>query len=183
MSKRYGRNQKRRHRERIAALEVSEQRLGDRAARSERALSTLRSEVADWDEEIRRLLGSYSAFQKDVPTFATDHPIREMPAMERLQPYADYGADIPFSMAMSQHIRMQRYITTIESDPIRWSKLIRFVEADRRGAHVAYSMSDEMVMQAKFGPREMHYLAERIAYELINHANAGPEKSAERKRG
>lgn len=178
MGNRYGRNQKRRHREQIAALErarIEDKRRLDSALKR---AADLDNEMQDWDEEIRRLLGTYSALRRSAPEFRSAHPIREMSIIEPMRFSASYGAEVA-EMTMPTRERMRRFVFTLERDDIRMQRLIRFMETDGLGG-VAYSISDAALAQG-FGRREVAYLAHQIAENLANHWNArerAPAKSA-----
>lgn len=168
MGKRYGRNQKRQHRARIAALE--EMREMDRAIlrRTFADLAALKSEVEEWDEEIRRLLGEYSAFRRDTPEFRSNHPIREMPIIEPAP--SAWEPDAVLTIPVPTRERMRRFIFTINKDDMRMQRLIRFMETDGMGG-VAYSISETALMQG-FGKREIAYMAHKIAANLAEHWNS-----------
>lgn len=167
MSKRYGRNQKRQHRARIAALEEMHEM--DRALLAERSaeLSSLKLEVYEWDEEIRRLLGEYSALRRNTPELRSNHPIREMPIFEPA-PYR-YEPDVTLTMTMPTRERMRRFVFTIRKDDMRMQRLIRFMEADGDGG-VAYAIS-ETALAHGFGKREIAYMAHEIASSMAGHWN------------
>lgn len=167
MGKRYGRNQKRQHRARIAALEEMHEM--DRAIlrRTSAELAALKSEVEEWDEEIRRLLGEYSALRRNTPEFRSNHPIREMsirdPAPSRYEP------DVALTMTMQTRERMRRFVFTIRKDDMRMQRLIRFMETDGDGG-VAYVIS-ETALAHGFGKREIAYMAHEIASNMALHWN------------
>lgn len=173
MGNRYGRNQKRQHRERIAALEkmheIDRALLGKVSA----DLTSLRDEVEEWDEEIRRLLGNHSALRRDTPEIVSSNPIREMPLREPIQSL--YGSDAAhITMAMPTRERMRRFIFTIRKDDLRMQRLIRFMEADGAGG-VAYSISETALRQG-FGRREIAYMAHEIASNLVDYWNGQRDK-------
>lgn len=174
MSKRYGRNQKRRARERIAALE--EAHTMDRALLADvsKRAADLDAEMREWDEEIRRLMGSYSALRRHTPEMQSSHPIREMVICEPLMNMAGFDAmdNELSSMTMSVRERMRRFVFTMKRDDMRAQRLIRFMEIDGKGG-VAYAIS-ECAIANGFGKREISYLAHKIASNMAHHWNSQP---------
>lgn len=179
MGKRYGRNQKRRHREQIAALH--ETHVIDRALldRTSMRAAELDSEMREWDEEIRRLCGEYSALRRVTPELKSRHPIREMPIVEPLGT-RPFGGEMEISASMTMNVRerMRRFVFTLEHDDMRMQRLIRFMEADGRGG-VAYAISD-LALERGFGRREIAYLANEIATNMARHWNG--QQAKERKK-
>lgn len=178
MSKRYGRNQKRRHRDRIAALEQSQEM--DRAllSRVSSELSSLRSEVEQWDEEIRRLLGEHSALRRETHEVLSRNPLREVPIrMPVSKPYDVEAMDM-VQPTMWARERMRRFVFTIQKDDLRMQRLIRFMEIDGYGG-VAYSISETALAQG-FGRREIAYMAHEIATNMAGHWNSHERSMAVR---
>lgn len=176
MGNRYGRNQKRRHRERIEWLERHYAAAKANAAQAVYELGLLQNEVQEWDEEIRRLLGEYSALRRRTPEMQSGHPIREMPIRERIayQRYSEYEGAM--SMPSASRERMRRFVLTIErGDRYRMERFIRFMETDGLGG-VAYCIS-ETALAHGFGRREIAYLAIDIAKSLAEHWNSHEAKS------
>lgn len=169
MANRYGRNQKRRHREQIAALQEASQM--DRALldRVSKRAADLDAEMTAWDEEIRRLLGTHSALRRRTPEMQSSRPIREMPIMQRITSYDAMGSDV-LEMPANTRERMRRFVFTLERDDMRMQKLIRFMETDGRGG-VAYAISETALAQG-FGRREIAYLAHEIAAKMVGHFNS-----------
>jgi hypothetical protein len=173
MSKRYGRNQKRRARERIAALE--EAHTMDRALLADvsKRAADLDAEMREWDEEIERLMGSYSALRRHTPEMHSSHPIREMAFMEPVSRAIDFSAEISASdMVLNVRERMRRFVFTMNRDDMRMQRLIRFMEIDGKGG-VAYAISERAIANG-FGKREISYLAHEIASNMAHHWNNQP---------
>lgn len=175
MGKRYGRNQKRRAREQIAALEESH--IMDRALLADvsKRAAELDAEMREWDEEIRRLLGTYSALRRRTPEMLSSHPIREMPIHEPISHMSRFDGEISMSeMTIPVRERMRRFIFTLSRDDIRMQRLIRFMETDGKGG-VAYSISEHAIANG-FGRREIAYLAHEIASNMAGHWNSQPAR-------
>ena len=169
MASRYGRNQKRRARERIAALEKAHEM--DRALLDyiSKKAASLDAEMRQWDDEVRRLCGEYSALRRKTPTMETNHPIREMPILGRVgRVYAE--AAIAEASPMATRERMRRFVFSMDRDDMRLQQLIRFKETDGRGNVVAYSVS-ETALKHGFGPRDVDYLAREIAHNMVRFFN------------
>ena len=175
MSKRYGRNQKRRARELIAALE--DMHTMDRAhlAYVSKRAAELDAEMRAWDEEIKRMLGTYSALRRSTPEMHSSHPIRDMPIHEPISRMIRLDGEISMSeMTMPVRERMRRFVFTLRRDDMRMRRLIRFMETDGKGG-VAYSISEEAIAHG-FGRREISYLANEIASNMANHWNSQPAR-------
>lgn len=171
MSKRYGRNQKRAHRARIAELERSSALEADKGADARRKYGDLQSAVTEWDDEIRRLLGTYSALRFKTQEMETSHPIREMAVMQEVRPWSmDDGSLISPSAAEFRE-RMCRWVLKIEEDPMQYRRLFRFTETNGTGMVVAYSLSMDQFMLHGFGPRDELHLAREIARRMVQHVN------------
>lgn len=66
MSKRYGRNQKRKHREQIASLAADLSRVLTKWGEERHRVNVLETKIAEWNERIEQLLGRYSALRPEL---------------------------------------------------------------------------------------------------------------------
>ena len=167
MASRYGRKQRRQHRERIAALEDEVAAAWARESRALARAASLDNEMHNWDEEIRRLLGAYSAFRRTTPEMTSPYPIREMPIMDRVRPFA-YSDRIEMD-ALPCRERISRFVLSLDRDDVSLQRLIRFMESDGKGG-VAYAMS-EHALKHGMGRREVEYLFRSIAENMVKHWN------------
>ena len=165
MSKRYGRNQKRAHRAQIAALTEAHERESKLAAHLGREVRSLRHEMEEWDDEIARLLGEYSAFRRQTPVVETGNPMREIPIMPRRHTMS-YAGDVTINASTYIRERMFRFIAYCQTDDIHMRRIMRLIEHDRRTDEWAYSVS-ELMLRAGFDNREVEYLAQQIAREFV----------------
>lgn len=172
MAQRYGRRRKRAHLARIAELTEAHQRETSLCRHLGSEVRRLNSRMEEWDDEITRLLGEYSAFRRETPVVETSHPLRELPIRPRI-------ADAYRSLAMAGGFpemetmvreRMYRFFVFCDQDDMRMRQIIRLIEHDRRTGEFAYSIS-EAVLRTGFGQREIEYLAMKIAREMSDAFN------------
>lgn len=121
MAKRYGRNQRREHRERIAELSVEQERLQIRYDLKCAQLRELHQVIDDWDYDIRQLLGAYSAFLVETPS-----------VVGKVPPFrVDIGGfDISFSPLLTG--------MSIDPQPIRLMSTLRHEISIRDNPHKPY---------------------------------------------
>lgn len=175
MARRYGRNQRRAHRETITRQEREIEMAKRDVVNAWKRSKELEQEMLDWDEEIRRLLGDYSAFRRQTPELATQHSIREMPA--RL-PTASFlwGPGESMTMTMtepvtepaSSRISIARFVASIDHHDLRMETTVRFREVNLGKGESAYCISDSMLAWCGgMGKREVQWLAHEIAKKLV----------------
>lgn len=128
----------------------------------------LEREMRDWDAEVRRLLGPLTAYQRTTPQVAVDehHPHHRVALPMRAR---DLRADTPIvPEGVFEHhaetIRMFRL--RYDRHEMRMTRDIRFEAVDRKGV-VAYSLSETMLNGPGFGERDVYWLAERIAKQML----------------
>lgn len=167
MSQRYGRKRKRAHLARITALEEENQRENALLRDKSRRLADLESEVVEWDAEIKRQFGEYSAIRRRTPQITSQYPIREMAVYQPLSPRFD-AYDLAAPMVMVKE-RMRRFVFERHDDVETMRRHMRFVDVDGRGG-VTYTMSEPAVSRG-FGPREEEHIARTIARSMVNHWN------------
>lgn len=167
MSKRYGRNQKRAHRAQIAALTEAHERESKLAAHLGREVRSLRHEMEEWDDEIARLLGEYSAFRRQTPVVESRQPMREIPIMPRRHTMSYVKVTSTFSTVETYiRERMFRFISYCQTDDIQMRRIVRLIEHDGRTDEWAYSVSEPM-LRAGFDNREIEYLSQQIARAFV----------------
>lgn len=177
MAKRYGRNQRRKHRERIAELSVEQERLQIRYDLKCAQLRELHQVIDDWDYDIRQLLGAYSAFLVETPSVGGKVP----PFRVDVGGYDDRFCPFPGEMAIgTQTVRLMqtlRHEISIEDSPHTpyLEQVVRLSHDDGRNlpvVHTAYSIEGRTLM--RLGKRDIPYLAQKIAVELAAHWNGRP---------
>lgn len=184
MSKRYGRNQKRQHRERIAELERQIDQAKARAAnavmRANKAvdsLEVLKREVERWDKEIARILGGQSALRKDVASMESRHPVRELPVFPRASvAFSDYGEVTKRDIAGFALI-MNRYVVEIQRHAPTLELAVRLKETNH-GQTVAYVVSRELVRDLGFGEIDRIEIANMIAGAFVDLLNSDGSRAA-----
>jgi hypothetical protein len=164
MSKRYGKNQKRKHRERIADLE----RQNAAAVAGMRALSskhqTLLARVQDWDAEISNVLGELSAFRFKMPRERWQWATRDgvtVPLREDMQWNVSPEAAVCASMTTSQQ-RLASMRVESREDMLAMRRIITVAsECDgRRLFFYNYGLSRRDEVNVRRHERE--FLAEEI---------------------
>lgn len=188
MTRRYGRNQRRRARERIAELEAAvvkgaeaiiaaSKALGEAQSRAARAESYMR----DMADRIRRACGEDSALA--VP-----------PRRNKRQPWDPYHSrtavapDSPGPIfaridPVEERLEMLReelhhLVVHVERDPAGMRRLIHWIDMrdDSHGrlASIAHVMSEETIRRLGFSEAETMYLIEDIARQFVAMRNENP---------
>jgi DNA primase catalytic subunit len=194
MSKRYGRKQKRAHRETIADLawgmrtaqhQLAESRVLHK--RTHQALDDLREVIQFWDGEIRSLLGPYTSFSISDVTFRVSHPdsIRQMPIIMPVQ----LGALSEFDMVgeMKNHVQNLLHVvcSLTEEDHVRLSRFIsiRLKWGDQNREQSAFALSEAMWQHMRAdGGAGVARLAQRIMPDLIRLIVDALDKDRNRRR-
>lgn len=172
MSKRFGRNQRRKLREEVANLTASRDLHVQRTVRAQAETRELALRLSTWAEDIAHMLGRESAFNeqvmrqqvRDVRSFGG--ALRMMPPVRLLAPTR--GPEEPPQFASVENvIEAAIYLARIDGPPAdRMRRQLRIVLESRNG-DVAYAMSDDR--HRRWSPRDVRYMAEMIALEMARH--------------
>lgn len=191
MSRRYGRKQRRVARDRIEVLETAHRWACDtidserhRRITVERKVEFQLDRIKLWDTEIRSLLGPYTSFSIEEPTYRVDHPdqIRQMPVMPPLR-VVGLGT---YSMeeAVSYNIEtMLGFICGLDErvkERLRRLMTVRVVVGSERYGNEAYWAVTEFQWNEmkKSGPDSsgLERFIHRIAGDLVRLLVAPPKK-------
>jgi len=190
MGNRYGRKQKRAHREMIADLACVSRSLQTRLDgarndyRRERAkVSRLEDIFQNWDREIRSLLGPYSSFSINDATYRVDHPdqIRRMPILPPVSGFINFDSDIGIeSIAYYVETIFGFIVGLSEPDLVTLRRHIAMrvmVGSERQGDSSYYAFSESMWHALKTDrPEARTRMAYRIASDLVEVLARGAEK-------
>lgn len=181
MSRRYGRKQRREARATIEKLENHTIFFTDaliREARRRREAQDQRDFLVDrirlWDSEIRALLGPYTSFAIDAPTYRVDHPdqIRQMPVIPPMRTF--WSVDSHVGMAtMQQHIeRMLIFMVDFDEDVLiqmRRYLSIRLQIGSERVNEACYACSESTWKALTLDPQGpgMERTIERMTRDMI----------------
>lgn len=189
MSWRYGRKQKRAHREMIADLACVNFNLQKRLDsareeyRSERQkLNRLGDVIRDWDSEIRSLLGPYTSFSINDTTYRVDHPdqIRQMAVMPPLPRIIDFSSEIMVeSVAYHLSTILGFMVDLSEKDlmTLRQHLTLRVMIGSERLDSSYYAFSESMWHALKNdSPEGRERIASRVARDLVETLARGAEK-------
>lgn len=179
MGKRYGRNQKRAHREEIARLADNAVRL-DRALEMEAGLRSditarlraLESKVEDWDNDIRELLGRYSAFLVDTARLKASEIMRRIPIEEPARRVIDRD---PGERAAYTHAALRRIVASSAVIEENLRQVVRLIVERPGGAeelHFAYEIDGRVLLTV--GTREFPHAARAVAQSLFEAARRAP---------
>ncbi|WP_432475338.1 hypothetical protein ACRRRS_21820 (plasmid) [Brucella anthropi] len=170
MAKRYGRNQRRKHREQIAALEGT---LGakDDIHRKElrqlfRELDRVRSLIVAWDNDVRELVGRYSAFVIETLRVPGEHAF-VLPLFERLRAYAPLHPDFMSTNAVIDRMETLRCLLQFDACQTDLRYMVRFVQVDRyekEYLHLCYAVPQMELM--RMGGRDYTFLAKSISEQF-----------------
>lgn len=192
MSRRYGRKQRRAAQEMILDLACTNRMLRGRvnnqmaernAARAE--VEFLRDRIRLWDTEIRSLLGPYTSFSIEEPTYRVDHPdqIRQMPVLAPLS-VRPFGPSEIVEQSIAYHIQtMLGFMYRLDEEYLtRLRRLITLrvvVGREPRGETGYYAVSEDMWYQMKRdGPNSpgLERFIHRIAGDLVRLLVAPPKE-------
>lgn len=191
MSRRYGRKQRRAARYRIEVLETAHSWACD-AVNSERHRRTaieqknefLLDRIRLWDTEIRSLLGPYTSFSIEEPTYRVDHPdqIRQMPIFPPLR--AVGSSEYSMEETVSYNIEtMLGFMCGLDEEYlVRLRRLLTvrvMVGREPRREDAYYAISEEMWHQMKRdGPNSpgLERFIHRIAGDFVRLLVAPPKK-------
>ncbi len=172
MAKRYGRNQRRKHREEIAAAQAD---LAKTTARYRAVLSELwelEEVIKDWDCDVRKLLGAYSAFLIETPSIAGDVKPFRVDSAFTLSPILTDEVLTP-SMSAMRIMRTLRHEVSVRNNPHTpyLEQVVRLSHDDGSGpiVHTAYTINDATLM--RLGKRDIPALASQIAEQMAAHWN------------
>jgi hypothetical protein len=172
MAKRYGRNQRRRHREQIAALEAAYERetalLRDISAK----LTRLRQQIYTWDCDVREMLGGYSALLVDTGRMRTDQPFLRIGITGPAEwPYLGDGKVDPAEATMLV-VDLKRLLVEAGVDRQQDLKQVirMLVERSdgREELHYAYTINGRALMT--LGQRDLPIIAKQVAEGLYRAA-------------
>lgn len=176
MGKRYGRNQRRRHREEIAALNSQVGRLKEAHERESglarhfaSRIRELEELIREWDGELTSLFGHYTAL-RSKPALHEGQPIRQLPVRRPVRPRADFGGHVSMDDMTNSIENIRAFVLQVRRDPPRMSRLFRFIERDGRGG-VTYAISEYQLATVGLGPRDVRMVAEMIANYLVDGIN------------
>jgi hypothetical protein len=174
MGSRYGRNQKRKHREQIAAQAKTLADAGRQIDDQERRLGQLDYEMTMWDERIRELLGNYSAFRRHIePKLCREiertFRVNEQKTLEELMSLGPIEASASIdSVMMPNPINLIHFLMSIEDDIPPYMKRIitlRLQSQFDRDVY-RYAVSEEQLYINATDNRYFDELARHIARDL-----------------
>lgn len=168
MSKRYGRNQRRKHRERIAELETATRAADVIVQQLAAEADRLTRQIEDWDTRIRSILGPYNVLRLSMPkVYRDDLPERgfEAPIPQR----TFLGVTGP----EDRHATLTRWVAEVdlflhrsEWDQAMLGGLMQFELIDRFGFKalgMAHRVDRETLWPAFMDARYRQHLVEQLA--------------------
>lgn len=177
MSKRFGRNQRRHMRERIANLLAAQAEAHDHLRKARDEASELRSRLHRWAEDVAQLMGPDSAFNEQVRRMAVED-VRSFGGRLRLSP-----VDLMQIVPRSAPVPVTSVVTIIEAliwrlhlsrDEFR--PMVRIELENRYAEPVGYALAEDH----RWTERDVRYLAERIAREMTDLLNGAIDKRKRR---
>jgi hypothetical protein len=178
MSKRFGRNQRRRLREGLAKAEKATaiwrdlwNKADTEAAQRAVEVRHLKYRIHEWDEEIKRLLGPHSAFRggTTVHHFHGDaKDVRQMQVKD-VPSFASMVSDMPVEEKMMVETvrRLEFEAETLRPD----LKLYLRARVVGTKGDAAYVLSESLLRDVGIGERERQEIAWQIARSLTKHIN------------
>lgn len=180
MAKRYGRNQRRKHREQIAALEST---LGAKdAVHREKILQLVRelgnahSLIVAWDNDVRSLLGDYSAFL--IETGRIRHGKMFNVFLKGHLPLCPSDPSPIDLVAVHDRVATLRNLIEIEELRFDLQHLVRFRQVCANGnefLHLCYALPQRELK--RMYERDYSHLAEHIAHEFRSYIENPPANS------
>lgn len=180
MSSRYGRNQRRRHREEIAELRQIGHFVNDLAEARKNEISDLQRRMSAWAANIRRMLGPDHPFNEEVKKRVMEslnmRPMVQVYLPDRLS-LADLipttGSIVARDVAATTLDLICHYLIVRKFEPGGMPRAIfRLVSGD--GAESSYAIDHIALIEGRRDPRFMEWLAE----ELVRALNRPEAKAA-----
>lgn len=177
MSKRFGRNQRRKMREALAERQDAFERAVIREIEERRRANELSSRLHRWAEDVAQLMGPDSAFNEQVRRMAVED-VRSFGGRLRLSP-----VDLMRIVPRSAPVPMTSVVTIIEAliwrlhlsrDEFR--PMVRIELENRYAEPVGYALAEDH----RWTERDVRYLAERIAREMTDLLNGAIDKRKRR---
>jgi hypothetical protein len=169
MGSRYGRNQKRHHRERIAALEGALLETAGVMTFQRNRADRLQSRIADWTTRIRRVCGEHHPFNEHV----------EEMAVQRIEPYFRIGKPIRFSfseaMSLEPEAATTAYIEAVShklemerEPPVGVPRAVVKLKAGN-GEQTAYAMDRDFLREGRRDPEFVRYISREVGERLTEY--------------
>lgn len=169
MSKRYGRNQKREARERIAALEGAIQMDRDLLAYQSEKLH----QYEYWARELDRLVPRYSILKKDVQTRTQTNAPRPTEYLAEMRPLPPLASDIAYELYDTPMRRIEMNVMEIESRRDDFNRGLRYqIKLNNQDdARVFYAVDDEAMRITGIDRHEVEWMSREIARTMMGHVN------------
>lgn len=177
MAARFGRNKRRAARQAVAtaeaAAEAAKRRLSEEYIQiikfgdEHRALV---KRVEEWDADVRRMLGEYSAFRFEAGRQKVQHPdpFRKVHVERPMRVPTRLDDAVPTAeMIHSTFITLKRFVIRSDDDEIRLRKIIRLI-VEYQGEeelHFAYDIDGKALM--RLGERDRRHLAQDVTDNLV----------------
>jgi hypothetical protein len=172
MSKRYGRNQRRRHREKIAALDASVGAWATLAGHLGKKQEDLEDLLRGWDAEVRRLLGENSAFRMGTAKEEVQDIQWFNQILAGVNPHDFMGEAlrvVSSPMDAYRIVNLEKMLVHIAADPDGFSTMISLIIVDRTKS--AYCIDRETFLKHGVTPKAIAYIAQDIAQKLAKSVN------------
>lgn len=162
MSKRFGRNQRRKMRQIVADLERAAS-LANRSAEAERrSVHELESRITDWAREVQRLALSDTAYAREFASRAVQDiygPIFQFAPPERLAALMNEGP-IDYQTA-SRVLDLTLFLVDVHRDKIRPGYIFE-IQSRKTGRHVL-AMDEQAMDCGLTDQRTIYWIAEQLA--------------------
>lgn len=174
MSKRFGRNQRRKMREHVAALTRGIESATMTIAEERRHSSELRARLNIWARDILQLMGRDSAFNEQVRRIMSTHDIASLGGRLQLEsPSLSFGMGLAKPEDVPTRITTYAVITAaiwrLHLSKDEFSELVRIQLENEQSQPVGYVLS----YNHRWTDRDVQYIAEGIARELTALLNKG----------
>lgn len=169
MARRYGRNQRRAHRERIAQLDADLHSCEDYAAKSFSAVQRLENQIDEWEREICRCLGPYSALLPEPACMVVEHfeRLRVLPVREPVSMTVPRFEEEQISISMPQAERMHYLMVALDEAPMEIRRQFRILVEAPKEHRYAMMISDTLFESAGVsGRHEAEFIAREVARQI-----------------
>lgn len=172
MSKRFGRNQKRKLKEQIQSLQHQLQRDGLSTNHLSTELRNLKDSVRYWDDRICRLLGTESAYR-----FETSHNQRNdysTPEVRHCKPHkltSTTNYDVP-NISESLTITLRKLEVSVESSSDEYNRQVAKIALAVGCDRVNYYLSSELLESVGLDREEIKYVTTQVVEELVKLLNS-----------
>jgi hypothetical protein len=167
MSKRFGRNQKRRYREQVAEL--------TRAHELDQGLLRYQRQKIDdyerWETRLNRVVPKYSALKKDVAVVSRRDDPGDRDYLSVVEPLRaqNLRVDAPIYDHDMKIQRLHMNVIRVEAYPEQFNHGMRYELRVGNGERVMFAIDDAMIQAKDYDDNFVEYVSHEISQIMVDH--------------